>query len=101
MIQLTLELEDIDFNMLIDQYLPVIGDQLRASGNPVGMLLSNGMSANMAKGILRTMSQEKREQLAVDLLNGNSAKLIANIENMAAQKGVQARVHKLEARQIN
>ena len=40
MIRLSIELDDVDFDRLIEQYLPVIGDQLRASGNPVGMLLS-------------------------------------------------------------
>lgn len=99
MIRLSIELDDVDFDKLIEQYLPLIGDQLRASGNPVGMLLSNGMSATMAKGVLRTLSQDKKEQLAADLLNGNAAKLSANIEKMAAEKGFQARVRKLEAKQ--
>ncbi len=99
MIRLSIELDDVDFDRLIEQYLPVIGDQLRASGNPVGMLLSNGMSAGMAKGILRTLSQDKKEQLAADLINGNAAKLTASIEKMAAEKGFQAKVRALEARQ--
>ena len=99
MIRLSIELDDVDFDRLIEQYLPVIGDQLRASGNSVGMLLSNGMSAGMAKGMLRTLSQDKKEQLAADLINGNAAKLTASIEKMAAEKGFQAKVRALEARQ--
>ena len=75
MIHLSIELDDVDFDRLIEQYLPVIGDQLRASGNPVGMLLSNGMSVGMAKGILRTLSQDNKEQLAADLINGGQVKL--------------------------
>lgn len=101
MIRMTVELDDVDFDTLIDQYLPLIGDQLRASGNPVGMLLSNGMSAGMAKGILRTLSQDKKEQLAADLVNGNSAKICSAIESAAAQKGIQIKAKKLEAQQLS
>lgn len=60
MIRLTIELEDIDFDVLIEHYLPVIGAQLRSSGNPLGALLSNGASASVAKGMLRALSPEKR-----------------------------------------
>ena len=41
MIRLTIELEDVDFDVLIEHYLPVIGEHLRSSGNPLGALLSN------------------------------------------------------------
>ena len=99
MIRLTIELEDVDFDVLIDHYLPVIGAQLRSSGNPLGMLLSNTASASVAKGMLRALSPEKKEQLAAELINGNRQKLIASLEEMASSHGFQARVRSLQATQ--
>lgn len=99
MIRLTIELEDIDFDVLIEHYLPVIGSQLRANGNPLGSLLSNGASASVAKGMLRAMSPEKKEQLAAELINGNRQRLIDSLEKLAASHGFQAQVRSLQATQ--
>lgn len=99
MIRLTIELEDVDFDVLIEHYLPVIGEHLRASGNPLGALLSNGASASMAKGMLRALSPEKKERLAADLINGNRQRFITSLEEMAASHGFQARVRSLQATQ--
>lgn len=101
MIRLTIELEDVDFDVLIEHYLPVIGEHLRSSGNPLGALLSNGASASVAKGMLRALSPEKKEQLAADLINGNRQQLISSLEKMAASQGFQARVRSLQATQEN
>ena len=51
MIRLTIELEDMDFDDLIHRYLPVIGEQLRSSGNPLGALLSGGALRLGGKGV--------------------------------------------------
>ena len=83
MIRLTIELEDVDFDVLIEHYLPVIGEHLRSSGNPLGALLSNGASASVAKGMLRALSTEKKEQLAADLINGNRQQLISSLEKLS------------------
>lgn len=92
MIELKLTLDELDYDALVDRFLPVLTEHLRASGNPVGMLLSNGMSASMAKGILHGLSKEKKEQLAVDLLNGNKSKIIAALEHAAGQQGFQLHI---------
>lgn len=99
MIRLEIELDEVDFNALIDRYLPVIGEHLRGSGNPLGALLSNPASASMAKGLLRSLSREKQEQLAAALINDNKDKLTAALENLAAEQGVRAQVRALHAAQ--
>ena len=101
MIRLTVELEDVDFDALIERYLPVIGDQLRQSGNPLGALLSGNGSASVAKGLLRSLSREKQEQLAAQLLNGNRDRLAAELEKLAAGQGFRIRVGALRASQIS
>lgn len=96
MIKLELELTDLNYDAMLETLLPRMTEQLRNSGNPVGMLLSNGMGAGMAKKILSTMSQQQKDQLIVDMLNANKGKLITKAENLAAQNGIQGRVSSLK-----
>ncbi len=96
MIKLELEISEVDYETLLN-LLPQMGEQLRQSGNPVGMLLSNGMSAGMAKKVLSTLSQEQKDRLAADLINGNSRKLIDKTEELAQQNGVGLKIASLEA----
>ncbi len=98
MIKLELELSDLDFNALIDAYWPQIADQLKKAGHPISAMLANGMPLSVAKGMLRALSQEKKEQLAVSLLNNNQKKLISAIENAGAQKGISLHINRLTAR---
>lgn len=97
MIQVTINLSDLDYDSLLSQYLPQLTDKLRESGNPVAMLLSNGMSASMAQSIVRGLPQNVKDQLAVDLLNANAKKLMQKIEQTAAEKGTHVSVSNLRA----
>ncbi|MCD7929858.1 MAG: hypothetical protein LUF86_06835 [Clostridiales bacterium] len=96
MIKLELEISEVEYETLLD-LLPQMGEQLRQSGNPVGMLLSNGMSSGMARRVLSTLSQEQKDKLAADLINGNSQKLIDKTEGLAWQNGVGLKIASLEA----
>ena len=64
MIKVELTVDELDYGSLVEQFLPELAEKLRASGNPVGMLLSNGMPAAMAKGIVA--AAEKGIRLRVE-----------------------------------
>lgn len=97
MITLQIQLSDLDYDVLVDQFLPALTEQLRSSGNPVGMLLSNGMSAELAKRIIKGLSQEQKDRLATDLINGNQEKIRNFIEQAATQKGVSLKITSVQA----
>lgn len=97
MITLQVQLDDLDYDMLVERFLPALTEQLRASGNPVGMLLSNGMSAELAKRVVKGLSREQKDRLAADLINGNQEKIRGSIEQAAAQKGVSLKVTAVQA----
>lgn len=88
MIKLELELEDMDFDALVDLYLPQLAEKFKKDGNPLGVLMNPGM----AKTLLRTMSQEKKEQLAADLINGNSERITRMFEESAAKRGIKFKI---------
>lgn len=97
MLKLELEISELDYESLLDTLLPLIGDQLRNSGNPLGMLLSNGMSSGMAKKILSTLPREQVDGLVADVINGNSRKLIDKVEEAASQNHIGVKVAAIHA----
>lgn len=97
MIKLELELTDLNYDALLEQLLPRLSESLRNSGNPMGLLLSNGMGAGMAKKVLASLSQEQKDKLVVDLLNANSGKFAVKAEEFAARNGMQAKVSSFKA----
>ncbi|MCQ2443450.1 MAG: hypothetical protein MJ077_10155 [Oscillospiraceae bacterium] len=97
MIKLELELTEVDYNSLMEQLLPYMGDHLRNNGNPLGMLLSNGMSSSMAKRVLATVPQSQKDALVCDLINSNSVKMAQKAEDSAAKHGIAVKISSIHA----
>lgn len=88
MIKVEIELEDIDYDSLIEQFLPLMIEKLRQSNNPVAMLISNGMPASMAKMIIKKLPKATKDQLTADLINANKDKISEFLKENAAQNKV-------------
>lgn len=97
MIKLELTLDNIDYDDLIDRYLPLVRDHLQASSNPVALLLSNGMSSAMAKKIVHTLPQQKKDELATELINANKKKLLSKATTLAEEQNISVNVVDLGA----
>ena len=97
MIQITLTIDELDYAALAERYLPLAGEKLRESGNPLGMLLSNGMGGAMAKSLVAGAPRGVKDKLAVDLLNANAGEIGRKIETAAAEKGVGLSVYSIRA----
>lgn len=100
MIKVELELKDIDFDRLIDQFLPVMIEKLRQSDNPASRLISKGMPAPMAKMIIKKLPLAKKEQLAADLINSNRDKIAEFLKKTAGQNNVRLNIGNIRARSI-
>lgn len=97
MIRIEMTIDELDYDSLFDRYLPAIAEKLRETGNPVGMLLSNGMPSSMAKSIVAGLPQSAKDKLAADLLNANGARMGQKMEELAAEKGIHVRVDAVHA----
>jgi hypothetical protein len=97
MLKIELEIRELDYENLLENLLPLMEEQLRASGNPLGMLLSNGMSAGMAKKIISGLPQSQVDQLVADVINSNSKKLIDKAEDAAREKNINIKVGAVRA----
>ncbi len=85
MVELTIQLDEIDYDALLERLLP----ELRRSGKP---------AAALAAGMLQKLPDTAKDQVAVELINANREALSSFVEQGAAQYGVPGRVVSVEAR---
>lgn len=97
MITIKLEIDDIDYDSLVDQFLPIMTEKLRQSNNPVAMLLSNGMPASMAKTIIKGLPRETKDKLTADLLNTYQEQLKEKAEEFARQQSIPVSIQSISA----
>lgn len=92
MVEVTILIDDFDYSDKLDKQLPVIFDALSSSGelNPVMKLACNSpeATARIVKGILRTMSRDQKERLAVRMFNSNRTKLMNKVNKLASDYGI-------------
>ena len=97
MIHVDITLEEIDFDRLIDQYLPLMIEKLRNSDHSVPRMLSGGMPADLAKAILHKLPRDKKERIAAELINSNSLRLREKAERFALENGVPIKTGRITA----
>lgn len=98
MIKIEIEVTDVDYDGLIDRYLPQVLDQLRQTAGPLGSLLSGG-GEGLARTVLRKASPSTRDRLAAELINANAGRLSGELEALASRQGVSIRIAGLRARE--
>jgi hypothetical protein len=97
MIHVDITIEDIDFDSLIDQYLPFIMEKLRGSDSSLSRILSAGMPIGLAKAALHKLPQDAKERIAAELINRNSDKLRQKAEGFARENGIGIRIGRITA----
>lgn len=101
MIKVEVELNDIDFDRLIDQFLPVMIEKLRQSDNPASRLISKGMPAPMAKMIIKKLPLATKEQMAADLINANKDKIAEILKQSAGQHNIRMNIGNIRAKTVS
>lgn len=98
MIELKLLVDEVDYDSLAETLLPLVQDKLRDSG---GMLSgSPEMAAAMVRTALRAMSQEKKDELLVQLVTKNRDKLLQKGGELAEKNGIKLHLYDVSARRI-
>ncbi|NLA88059.1 MAG: hypothetical protein GX847_12430 [Clostridiales bacterium] len=98
MIKLEIDVRDIDYDSLIDRFLPVVLEKLRQSENTASRMIAGGMPAPVAKAILKNLPQATKEQLAAELLSSNKEAVIQYLSDMAGQNGIRLNIGDLRAK---
>ena len=92
MVKLELELSDIDYDQLLEAYLPRIQEKLGDS-SPLASLLGGGLAGSL----FSLAGSSTKDKLAAEVINMNADKLAVKMEQMAAKNGIPGKVRSLRA----
>jgi len=97
MIKIEFNVSEVDYNGIIDMYLPLILENIKSSGSAFGSLVSGGMPASLVKGVLKNLPETKKEQLLTELINSNAAVAAEQIGEYIRRQGTSARIFGIHA----
>lgn len=102
MIEVRILLDDIDYDALVELLLPLIAEKLEEKGGIMALLGRNkdGM-AGVARQLLKTMSQEKRDEFLLQLLQEKKMPVLKKANEKAADLRAGVTVKDISARKVN
>ena len=104
MLELKILIDDIDYNSVTELLVPLLAEKLEKDGK--GGILGNvlagntNMAVSMARTLLNTMPQEKKDELVVQLVTKNRDKLLQKGRELAARHGVHLQLCDVAAKKI-
>ena len=104
MIELKVLIDDLNYDSIAEYLIPALAESMARDqkGGILGGVLANNpdMLTSMARTLLGTLSQEKRDELLVQLLNKNREKLLQKATKAAADKGIQVKISWRSGRRV-
>ena len=104
MLELKILIDDVDYNSLTALLVPLLAEKLEKDGKGgiLGGVLSGNrdMAVSMARTLLNTMPQAKKDELVVQLINKNRDKLLQKGRALAAKNGVRLQLCDVAAKKI-
>ena len=92
MVKLEIELSDIDYDQLMNTFLPKMKEKL-GENSPLSSLLGGGLAGSL----LSMTGNSTKDKLAAEVINMNADKLGQKMEEMAAKNGIPGKVRSVRA----
>ena len=92
MVKLEIELSDIDYDQMMETFLPKMQEKL-GPNSPLSSLLGGGLAGSL----FSLAGNSTKDKLAAEVINMNSDKLAQKMEEMAAKNGIPGKVKSLKA----
>lgn len=99
--EIKLNIDNIDYDSLAELMMPMLLDHMSTDNDDLMsrlMLLSQGFTASTVRLILSKMSQEKKDELLIRIINKNKPRILSFITEMALSQGIRMDVIDVEAR---
>lgn len=92
--KLTLHIEDINYEAVMEQAIPVLKEKVKNDDNVLLKTLSGilSMPGNIPCKMLNALPQDVKDELVVYFINNNEAKIIAWIQGALANKGLDLEI---------
>ncbi len=92
MVKLEIELSDIDYDQLLNTFLPKMQEKLGPNS-----ALSSLLGGGLAGSLMSMAGSSTKDKLAAEVINMNADKLAVKMEQMAAKNGSPGKVRSLRA----
>ena len=104
MIELKILVDNINYDSLADVLVPILAEKMKDGdkGGILGSILADHPEAasSMARTLLKTMSQEKKNELLVQLVGKNRDTLLKKGRGLLSRRGVELELCDVAARII-
>jgi len=92
--KITLEINDIDYGALMQQFLPLIRDRLAEQDGTGAAVLAKiaEMPPETAAKMVNMLPQKTRDELVLMLVNKNKEKIVGAAEDFARKSGLYFRI---------
>lgn len=97
MLKLEVEINEIDYNLLIEKYLPIFIESLQKNNMAISSFIPNGLSSSIIKNIVTKLNYEQKNKLVADLINSNSIKISEKITEIAQKNDIVLTIDSLKA----
>ena len=96
--KITLNINNIDYESIIDQSIPLLKEKAQADNNILLKTISGilTMPGDIPKKMLNALPQETKDELVVYLINSNKGKIVELLQNTLANKGIELRIDDIE-----
>ena len=96
MVKLEIVLSDIDYDRLLNTFMPQMKEKL-GENSPLSSLLSGGLAGSL----LSMAGNSTKDRLAAEVINRNSDMLGRKMEEMAERSGIPGKVKSLRATAVS
>lgn len=96
--KITLNINNIDYEPIIDQSIPLLKEKAQADNNILLKTISGilSMPGDIPKKMLNALPQETKDELVVYLINSNKGKIAELLQNALTSKGIEVRIDDIE-----
>lgn len=96
--KITLNINNIDYESIIDQSIPLLKEKAKADNNILLKTISGilSMPGDIPKKMLNALPQETKDELVVYLINSNKGKIAELLQNTLASKGFALQIDDIE-----
>ncbi|MCQ2452488.1 MAG: hypothetical protein MJ075_05065 [Oscillospiraceae bacterium] len=103
MVELSITLDEIDFDSVAELLTPVMEGQLQNGSFPPWakmLLLAGGANAETVKKLLAKIPDSKKEEFLVQAVNYKTTQSARKLEDYAAKKGIHLKITRLGAKKL-
>jgi hypothetical protein len=104
MIEVKILIDNINYESVAEFLVPLLAESMKKGekGGILGSVLAGNpdMATNMARTILKTMSQEKKDELLLQMLAKHRDKILSGARNALGKKGIGVELCDIAARKV-